>query len=124
MARRLQIRGSVGTRQGSDTTRGCAVSRIRNIKPGFFRSESLAALPVAARLTFAGLWTESDDYGRGIANSKVLCGALWSLDDDMTPDVVEEHLQMLENTGHITIYTVSGKRYFHVTSWEDNQSAQ
>ena len=98
------------------------MSRIRTIKPEFFRSESLAALPLAARMTFAGLWTEADDAGRGVANSKVLCGALWSLDDDVTAVDVEEHLQALAKE-HIQMYEVDGKRYYAILNWENHQAA-
>ena len=99
------------------------MSRIRTIKPEFFRSESLGQLPIAVRLTFAGLWTEADDTGCGVANSKALCGALWSQDDEIGPSDVEDHLKLLDKSEHIVLYVVGGKRYFYVLNWDDHQSA-
>ncbi len=40
------------------------MARARTIKPGFFKSEQLAACSSDARLLFAGLWTIADRAGR------------------------------------------------------------
>lgn len=40
------------------------MARARNIKPGFFKNEYLAALSPYARLLFIGLWTLADVEGR------------------------------------------------------------
>jgi len=39
------------------------MARSRILKPEFWSDEKLALVPREARLTFAGLWTSSDDYG-------------------------------------------------------------
>ena len=99
------------------------MSYIRTIKPEFFRSESLSKLSVHARLMFAGLWTEADGSGRGVANAKVLKGTIWPCDDNVTDKDVEQYLKSLDRTGHITLYEVDGKRYFQVLRWDVHQSA-
>src|SRR5680860_1247 len=99
------------------------MGRIRTIKPEFFRSRSLAACPPEARLTFAGLWTEADDLGRGVADPRLLKGALWALDDDCTHLHVSAHLDVLVSTGHIRLYEVSDKTYFEIINWSEHQSA-
>lgn len=99
------------------------MGRIRTIKPEFFRSRSLAKCPPDVRLTFAGLWTEADDHGRGIADPRILKGALWALDDDVTHAHVSAHLRMLDETGHITLYTVGDDAYFEVCNWTAHQAA-
>ena len=38
--------------------------RARNIKPGFFKNDTLAELEFAARLLFIGLWGLADRAGR------------------------------------------------------------
>jgi hypothetical protein len=38
--------------------------RSRSIKPGLFKNEELASLPVAARMLFVGLWCLADREGR------------------------------------------------------------
>lgn len=98
------------------------MSRIRTLKPEFFRSSSLARCSYAARLTFAGLWCEADDAGRGVADARILKGAIWSQDDDVTPDDVDDHLMELSGE-HIVLYAVGNKRYFAVNNWEAHQAA-
>lgn len=99
------------------------MSRIRSLKPEFFRSRSLARVSPLARLTFQGLWCEADDYGIGIAHADLLKSAVWPLDHDITATEVEQHLQDLERTGHIALYVVDDERYYSVLSWESNQAA-
>jgi hypothetical protein len=99
------------------------MGRIRSIKPEFFRSRSLAKCEPAARLTFAGLWTEADDHGHGVADPRILKGALWALDDDVTHVHVSAHLGMLVATGHIRLYEADGDTYFEVVGWVEHQSA-
>lgn len=99
------------------------MGRIRTIKPEFFRSRSLARCPVAARLTFAGLWTEADDHGRGVADPRIIKGALWALEDDVTHQHVSAHLRVLAETGHIRLYEVAGETYYEVANWDRHQAA-
>lgn len=99
------------------------MARIRSLKPGFFRSRSLTCCSVHARLTFAGLWVEADDYGRGIADALVLKGSLWPRDRDITEEDVEKHLQELADTEHIILYAVGADRYYEVINWEKHQAA-
>lgn len=40
------------------------MARSRNVKPGFFKNEAVAACSPMARLLFVGLWTLSDREGR------------------------------------------------------------
>lgn len=98
------------------------MARIRTLKPQFFLSETLASLPHRdARLTFAGLWTHCDDEGRCIDNPRLIKGALWMLDDDVTPEVVDDHLTWLEERALILRYRVAGKRLVQVTNWREHQ---
>lgn len=99
------------------------MARIRTLKPEFFRSKKLARCSLAARLTFEGLWCEADDHGRGEAESRVLAGAIWPLDDDIGWQEVDGHLDELEKVGCIRLYVVGGDRYYEIPSWEEHQSA-
>ena len=99
------------------------MARIRTIKPEFFRSRSLAKCDRDARLTFAGLWTEADDHGHGVADPRILKGAIWPLDDDVTHQHVSAHLRVLVETGHIRLYEVDGETYYEVVNWSDHQAA-
>lgn len=99
------------------------MARIRTLKPEFFRSRSLARVSRDARLTFQGLWCEADDFGRGVADPRILKGAIWPLDDDLGWQDVEKHLDELVATGHIVVYEVDGDHYFHIPTWEEHQAA-
>jgi hypothetical protein len=96
---------------------------MRTMKPEFFKSRSLAKLPREARMTFAGLWTEADDFGNGIADERLLKGAIWPLDDDIEPLHVSAHLRMLAASLHIQLYEVGDERYFHIINFTKHQAA-
>lgn len=99
------------------------MSRIRTIKPEFFRSRALAKCSVYARVTYAGLWCEADDHGRGIADARLLKGSTWPLDDDVTPTVIEGHLKELTLSGHIVLYAVDNDVFYEINRWTEHQSA-
>ena len=97
--------------------------RIRSIKPEFFTSEVIAALPVSARLTFIGLWTHVDDNGVTVDNPKLITAAVWPLEDDPREALARTSgdLTRLSTAGLIQRYEVSGRRYLFVTSWDEHQ---
>jgi hypothetical protein len=99
------------------------MSRIRTLKPTRFTSRSLAKCPRDARTTFEGMWCEADDHGRGIADARLLKGAIWPLDDDITFLHVSAFIDVLAATGHIRLYAVDGETYYEVTNWEKHQAA-
>lgn len=99
------------------------MGRIRTLKPEFFRSRSLARISIPARMTFQGLWCEADDFGRGVADPRIVKGAVWPLDDEITHYDVDEHLDALAGSGHIRLYDVDGERFYVILSWEEHQSA-
>lgn len=98
------------------------MARIRSIKPDFFHS-SITQCSIPARLTFQGLWCHADDFGRGVADPRIIKGAVWPLDDDVTHVEVAQHLDELEATRHILRYEVGGKSLLVILSWEDHQAA-
>lgn len=95
--------------------------RIRSIKPGFFRSEDVSALPFRARLTWVGLWTHCDDQGRAKDNSRLIKGDVWPLDNVSLRDI-DEDLETLADHGRIVRYEVDGKRYLEIVNWHAHQS--
>ncbi|MEV7267089.1 hypothetical protein AB0N38_26355 [Micromonospora aurantiaca] len=97
--------------------------RIRSIKPEFFTSEVVAALPLSARLTFIGLWTHVDDNGVTVDNPKLITAALWPLEDDPRETLARTSgdLTSLSTAGLIRRYEVSGRRYLFVTNWDEHQ---
>jgi hypothetical protein len=97
------------------------MARIRSIKPDFFTSDTVSALPLRARLTWIGLWTHCDDHGRCRDNVKLVKAAVWALDDVSLRDVTED-LAALETAGVIYRYTGSdAKQYIQITNWTEHQ---
>jgi len=95
--------------------------RIRSIKPSFFRSEDVSALPLRARLTWIGLWTQCDDQGRAKDNAKLIKGDIWPLDSVNLRDI-EEDLETLAAHERIVRYEVDGKRYLEIVNWHAHQA--
>lgn len=100
------------------------IRRRRWIQPEFFKSEDVLALPRDTRLTFVGLWLYADDYGRERTNAALIKADVWPLDDDITPDIVVEHLVLIAERDMIRIYEVNGREYFQLTGWDRWQPVQ
>lgn len=99
------------------------MTRIRSLKPDFFRSPSLARVSVHARYTFAGLLCEADAAGRGKAHPAIVKGGVWPLDDDVTVESVAGFMDELAATNHLQLYEVDGDPYFEIVNWKKHQSA-
>jgi hypothetical protein len=96
------------------------MARIRTIKPEFFTSLTVASLRIETRLTFVGLWTHVDDYGRCVDDARLVKAALWPLDDRVASDV-EEDLAELAEAGLIVRYRAGRRTYLAVTGWAEHQ---
>ena len=96
------------------------MARIRTIKPDFFTSDTVSALPLRARLTWIGLWTHCDDYGRCRDNVKLIKAAVWPQDDVSIKDI-EADLNTLADRRVILRYVVDDKNYLVVTNWDEHQ---
>lgn len=97
------------------------MARIRSLKPGFCKSESVAALTIPCRLHFAMLWTYADDAGRGVDNPRLIKGELWTLDDAVDLDQIERWQDELNVKGKIVRYRDGDKRYFEVVNFTEHQ---
>lgn len=95
--------------------------RIRSIKPDFFASEDVSALPLRARLTWIGLWTHCDDHGRAKDVTRLIKAAVWPL-DDITLSDVEDDLDVLAEHGRIVRYGVDDRHYLAVVNWHVHQA--
>lgn len=96
------------------------MARIRTIKPEFFTSLTVAGLPLTARLTFIGVWTYADDFGRGVDDPRLVRAAVWPL-DERTVAEVEADMTAIAEAGLIRRYEVDGRRYLTVTGWAEHQ---
>lgn len=98
--------------------------RMRTVKPAICTSETLTLVDRGARYTFVLLWTHCDDEGRAVYNTRLLKAALYPLEDDITPAVVESDLALLADVGAVHIYEVAGRAYVHIPSWHEHQRPQ
>jgi hypothetical protein len=98
------------------------VSRIRSIKPEFFRSLDVADLTHRQKLLWIGLWTEADDHGRLIDDDRLIKAALFPLDNTVRLQDVEEDLTALAALGRVVRYQVDGRSYLAVVNWHSHQN--
>jgi len=99
------------------------MARIRSIKPDFWKSESIARLPIRTRLTFIALWSYVDDNGVGRDNEKLIAAELYPLEDDPREavEMVREDLAILARESRVCRYEVDGKRFLSVVNWSEHQ---
>lgn len=97
------------------------MARIRTVKPEFFESVSLAQVSRDARLTFIGLFTLADDYGRMRYLPKKITGALYPLDPDVDDADVHDWVCELERVGCVRRYSVDGYEYLELPGWAEHQ---
>lgn len=97
------------------------MARIRSIKPEIRRSLVVSSWPYPVRWTFVGLPGYLDDEGRGHDDTRLIKSELYPLDDDMTSRKLEHHLQQIAANGPLCRYEVDGRRYLHVTTWNEHQ---
>lgn len=93
------------------------MARTRNIKPGFFENDELAALGPYAQILFAGLWTIADREGRlQDRPARIKHATLPYYDCEI--DVL---LAGLDEAGFILRYEVAGVRFIQVLNWHKHQ---
>ena len=97
------------------------MARIRQIKPGFFLDDELAACSRDTRLFFAGLWVIADREGRLEDRPARIKVQIFPYDDDITPATIDQFLALLHNQGFIRRYTVDGKHYIHIRTFIKHQ---
>lgn len=96
--------------------------RARNIKPGLFKDEELADLPIEARYLFSGLWCLADCKGRLEDRPKVIKVEIFPFDENVSVAKVHHLLQLLADSGFIRRYETSSERYIHVINFEKHQN--
>lgn len=97
------------------------IRRRRWVQPEFFSSEDVNAIPRDARLTFIGLWAFADDFGRARMNPALIKASVWPLDDEITTEVIEEHLLAMADRDMVSLYAVDGREYLELPGWEHHQ---
>lgn len=94
------------------------MARSRNLKPGFFKNETLAECSPLARLLFAGLWCLADRAGRLEDRPKRIRAEVLPYDDGS----VDEMLNELHQAGFILRYSVGEQRLIQVQNFAKHQN--
>lgn len=94
------------------------MARSRNLKPGFFKNETLAECSPLARLLFAGLWCLADRSGRLEDRPKRIRAELLPYDDGSVDDMLNE----LHQAGFILRYQVGEQRLIQVLNFGKHQT--
>lgn len=94
------------------------MARSRNIKPGFFKNETLAECSPLARLLFAGLWCLADRAGRLEDRPKRIRAEVLPYDDGSVDEMLEE----LHRAGFILRYQVGAQRFIQVQNFLRHQN--
>ena len=97
--------------------------RIRTIKPSFWRSDDITALPMELRLFFVGLWSYVDDNGVGIDDYREIAADLFAKEEDPVAirEFVREGLATLSRGPLVVRYMIDGKRYIFIRTWDEHQ---
>jgi len=97
------------------------MARIRSVKPEYWSDATIATFDYFTRLFYIALWNFADDEGRGRALARELAGFAFPLDEDLPNSEIERAILLLEQSGRITLYLVSGVRHFQINRWKEHQ---
>lgn len=96
------------------------MARSRMIKPEFWDDQKLCSISRDARLTFIGLWTNSDDYGVVKGHPAWLKSQIYPYDDIKT-QVFQGWLKELEIIKVILPFNHSCEIYYHIKNFDRHQ---
>ena len=95
--------------------------RSRLIRPEFWSDEKLASVSRESRLTYAGLWGTSDDYGVTKGNAAWLKSQIFPYDEDLKITKFTEWLSELEGLRRIIPFTKDGEKYYYIPKFIEHQ---
>lgn len=94
------------------------MARSRNIKPGFFKNETLAECSPLSRLLFVGLWSIADRAGRLEDRPKRIHAEILPYDGGSVDDMLDE----LHQAGFILRYQAGEQRFIQVINFAKHQN--
>lgn len=97
----------------------------RILKETICTSETINALTWQLEVLWYRLLVQCDDYGRMDARPAIVRAKCFPLRlDQITDDDVAQALATFQDIGLIHLYTVDGKRYLQVTTWDKHQQVR
>lgn len=97
------------------------MARIRSIKPEFWSSPGIESTDPYARLLYIAMWNWADDSGVGVANPRELLGFAFPLEEDINVTDLRRMLEEIRRVFGVNFYTVAGRQYYSIPSWEKHQ---
>ncbi|MFH0987633.1 MAG: hypothetical protein V1841_01935 [Patescibacteria group bacterium] len=97
------------------------MSRNRVIKPEFWDDEKICKVKRDARLTFIGLWNNSDDYGVVKGHPGWLKSRIFPYDEDLSLEEFKKWLDDLEDIEVIIPFIAHGESYYFIVHFSDHQ---
>ena len=97
------------------------MARIRYLKPEFFTDTNLSALPLEARVLYAGLWPQMDCNGVVEGDARLIKVWVYPLDECYTVAMVESWIDLLLDAGRLQSATHRGKRYLRCPRFKNHQ---
>jgi uncharacterized phage protein (TIGR02220 family) len=97
------------------------MARIRMIKPEFWDDEKLSSISRDARLTFIGMWNNSDDYAVVKGHASWLKNNIFPYDDIKLSEF-QKWLLELENIKVILPFEHSGEKYYYIKNFQKHQT--
>jgi hypothetical protein len=97
------------------------MGRIRTIKPESFESLSQKKLSLGARLTFYGLLTMANDFGKLSYSLLKIRAHIFTFDENFSESDVEKWVGELERHDIIRRYEVDGVKYLIFPKWAAHQ---
>lgn len=97
------------------------MSRIRYIKPEFFKDTILGEMSRDVRLFYIGLWTEVDRNGVCELNPKFLKAAIFPYDEDVNSSTVLDLVWPLISTGRLLVCEFGGKKWLQCINFSKHQ---
>jgi len=92
--------------------------RARNIKPGFFKNDSLAECSPMARLLFIGLWCMADREGRMELRPKKIKAEIFPYENCKIEALLEE----LRKYSFIIVFSYEGQNYLEIPTFTEHQN--
>lgn len=94
----------------------------RIIKETIRSSKNVSDLSDFGFRVWVYLITVADDYGRGMADTDLLCGVLFPRRRNVTEAQLRKAISELFEHGMIQLYEVDGEKYFFFPNWDNHQS--
>lgn len=96
------------------------MARIRTLKPTIWESEQVAELPAEVQILFIGLITQADDEGRQKGSPQLVRSKIFPY-ADYSLQRIREWLRKLVEADLIHWYTVDGREFIELPTWEKHQ---